>query len=87
MNNDRSFPSWRDGAGGPQIPGSARAYCPLAPCIPTEFVQVGGYTSEQIRQSASFATEDAYLRHLERGHFIARVNAPRPFVLGREAAA
>lgn len=64
-----------------------RIYCPLAPCLP---VSADGIVSnETIRQSASFPTTDAYERHVVRGHFIARVNAPKPYRLAAvdEAAA
>lgn len=66
-----------------------RFFCPLQSCLPVplEGYPVGGVNDEIIRGSASFATEDAYLRHIRTGHFIARVNAPKPFVLGDEQKA
>lgn len=57
-----------------------RYYCPLAPCLwkndPGDRI-----TYEHIRASRSFTTLGAYWRHVEEGHFIARVNGPAPFVL------
>lgn len=66
-----------------------RLYCPLQSCLPVplEGYPVGGVNDEIIRGSSSFATEEAYLRHLEKGHFIARANAQKPFILGDEQKA
>jgi hypothetical protein len=80
-----------DGVGNnaPRPVGPPRFYCPLQSCLPVplEGYPVGGINDEIIRSSASFATEDAYLRHIRTGHFIARINAPKPFVLAVEQKA
>ena len=54
-----------------------REWCPLAPCLPAH----GGRPNRTtITMSRSFSTHEAYLRHIERGHFIAAQNAPHPFI-------
>jgi len=56
-----------------------RIYCPLQPCLPVPLD--GKVTAETVRESASFPTTDAYLRHIKTGHFIAPLNAPKPLRL------
>jgi len=75
-----------DEAGENSASSGLRWYCPLQSCLPVplEGYPVGGINDTIIRGSASFATEDAYLRHIRVGHFIARVNAPKAFILGVE---
>ena len=59
-----------------------RLYCPLAPCLRRQ-AEGGIVTDETVRQSRSFATLEAYLRHVDTGHFISPVNAPAPYKLVR----
>jgi hypothetical protein len=58
---------------------SQRFYCTLSPCIDAQVVRPDAYTGQ------SFATEDAYYRHMERGHLIARTDpaCPSPYVVTR----
>ena len=58
-----------------------RIYCPLAPCLPLH----DRLNNEIVRESRSFGDFDAYYRHVEVGHFIAKTNAPLPLCLEREA--
>lgn len=51
-----------------------KLFCPLAPCKPAEVKRPDAYTAQ------SFATTEAYLRHIEKGHFIAPRNAPSAYV-------
>jgi hypothetical protein len=55
-----------------------RLYCPLAPCLPAHEGQVNDVI---VAMSWSFATHEAYWRHIENGHFIAAANGPLPYVI------
>lgn len=58
-----------------------RIYCPLQGCLPVPLD--GKLTNEHVRESRSFGTFEAYVRHIEWGHFIAPVNAPLPLCLDK----
>jgi len=42
---------------------------------------IGGVNVTIIRGSMSFATDEAYYRHVEKAHFISRLHAQKPFIL------
>jgi hypothetical protein len=57
-----------------------RLFCGLQPCLPI-LLDGTPVNDEIVRASRSFVTFEAYYRHLERGHFIPKVNAPLPYWL------
>jgi hypothetical protein len=61
-----------------------RYYCPLAPCLPRE-MHGEKPNDATIAMSLSFATLDAYYRHIEQGHFTPKANAPLPYMLSGDA--
>lgn len=58
-------------------------FCPLPPCLPPDRA-AGAITLTVVRMSRSFETAAAYIRHVEREHFIARDAVPRPFTTERK---